>query len=63
MTPSERVLLDARLFALETANRRILEADAAQERKERQARIEAMAKAHGVTPREMFTSFIPAAKG
>jgi hypothetical protein len=63
MTPTERTLLDARLFAIQTTTRRILEAEAARERRERQARINAMAKAHGVTPREMFTSFIPAAKG
>ena len=63
MTPTDRMFLNARLFALETTNRRILEAEAAQERRERQSRIEAMAKSHGVTPREMFTSFIPAAKG
>jgi hypothetical protein len=63
MATTERMFLNARLFALETTNRRILEAEAAQERSERRARIEAMAKAHGTTPQKMFTSFIPAAKG
>jgi hypothetical protein len=63
MTPEERALLDARIFSVQATTKRLLAIDEAEERQARRQRIEAMAKAHGVTPREMFTSFIPAAKG
>ena len=63
MTPEERALLDARIFAVDATTKRLLAIAEAEERKARRQIIDAMANAHGTTPERMFTSFIPAAKG